>query len=94
MEDEDEEVEGDRLSSLLTMFDRQQRQGGAAGSVLLGAVGGGYLRVDGRGLFWSRRIPRKPSSLRRKKKGGLEEKLRAKEFVCVKTAGGGCLNPK
>lgn len=39
VEDEDEEVEGDCLSSELTMFDRQQRRGGVAG--LLVVVGGG-----------------------------------------------------
>ena len=41
MEDEDKEVEGDCLNSELTMFDRQQRKGGVAGSVLLEMVGGG-----------------------------------------------------
>ncbi|GLD50744.1 cell adhesion molecule 3-like isoform X1 [Lates japonicus] len=39
-EDEDEEAEGDRLSFELTMFDRQQRKVGVAGSVPLEVVGG------------------------------------------------------
>jgi len=38
---EDEEGDGDRLSFELTMFDRQQRKDGVAGSVSLEVVGGG-----------------------------------------------------
>ena len=82
MEDEDEEVERDRLSSELTMFDRQQRRGGVAG--LLEVVGGGtYGRWVGAVL-----VSQNPRQTLRKK-AGWREKLRAKDFVCIKTAGGG-----
>ena len=55
------------------------------------ATGGGWRGyLTGWGLFWSHRIPREPSALiKKKKKGGLEDKLRTKEFVCAKTAEGG-----
>ena len=46
--------------------------------------------MTGWGLFWSHRIPREPSAQKKKeeKKGGLEDKLRTKEFVCAKKAEG------
>ena len=60
---------GNRLSSELTTFDRQQRKGGEHG----------YWRwLEGRhltgwGLFWSHRIPREPSAQKKKE----EKKRRA-----------------